>query len=924
MQNIQAQTFKHMLRNHRRSISKVLRRKQPRMFVPPYPLAIERQYKIDLQKHFKSIAEELWRVLTKENYERWVADYKRHDANEPIILIPEKDLKRADAFENEINQVIGTLRGHIEKMKDSRGLSDDLRKTVVGTYVFSKNQWRKQVQKVVGAEYSTDERWWEKARKAWINENEVLCAAWPEEFLKKVSNVMYTGVRSGWLWGDMAGELRKIEGDMTGRRAELIARDQVGKLNGQLSRFRQTELGLNYYVWTAVGDERECEICRLIDGALCRWDDPDVMSLDNGETWIDRPEALQGAIPGDAHPQCFLGEIPVRSLVPVEKLYRRRYIGKGTTFIFNDGKSLTCTPNHPILRADGKMISAQFLNIEDKICNIPYEVLLPFEDNPENGITSFQQLFDFCSVLFGFDRGHTSTGDFHGDGIIDEQVNIINLKSPLDDYVFTKKQKRVLQKFFSKANVSLSFLLGDSSFLQTFKALGFPFNCFMSLLSKLFFFINGHSTETDEVCIRTVAELNAVFFETGAYRITSSMIFSGKPWDAFTIAILFDKSFFRQLFFIGCGAGMVYGRQSKLSKAFMKLVSIDSKNFGKLNKIAASFHSPMQITNKIITELDVHVYNLQNSLGWYIVTNKGIIVKNCRCQALAFFGDIIQDVDSEDGMNTDSLYMSPRQRADALKQGKRGDSFDPETTAGQKVKALTLPKQPDDTLLDDNILSKAFDFLYANAKINLKFDVPYLAGYSLDRKTIYIDRHFPQFMIQGVSQVDVWKYVVGHERIEDVNEKGNGLPYQLAHQLALWDEKAAVEADGWDWDYYNDFCNKYIKLAGNEQLQNIPEDLDIKPYEDENDVAVIKAMMEAKKKPDNKLGSGTILPAGDSLDSDEEGQWVTINGQHVLLGKGGKVLEGNPKVMPVKETKIENNKKKSNVVKLNNQAEKNV
>lgn len=59
--------------------------------------------------------------------------------------------------------------------------------------------------------------------------------------------------------------------------AELIARDQVGKLNGQLTEMTQTEMGLTRYRWRGVGDERERESHRALEGETFSWADPPVV-----------------------------------------------------------------------------------------------------------------------------------------------------------------------------------------------------------------------------------------------------------------------------------------------------------------------------------------------------------------------------------------------------------------------------------------------------------------------------------------------------------------------------------------------------------------------------------------------------------------------------------------------------------------------
>jgi len=59
-------------------------------------------------------------------------------------------------------------------------------------------------------------------------------------------------------------------------RAELIARDQVGKLNGQLNRMRQKDMGGSLYIWRTTEDERVRQSHAVLDGKYCSWEDSTV------------------------------------------------------------------------------------------------------------------------------------------------------------------------------------------------------------------------------------------------------------------------------------------------------------------------------------------------------------------------------------------------------------------------------------------------------------------------------------------------------------------------------------------------------------------------------------------------------------------------------------------------------------------------
>ena len=45
-------------------------------------------------------------------------------------------------------------------------------------------------------------------------------------------------------------------------------------LNGQLTKERQTDLGVEQYIWRTVGDERVREEHEILDGEVFSWDNP--------------------------------------------------------------------------------------------------------------------------------------------------------------------------------------------------------------------------------------------------------------------------------------------------------------------------------------------------------------------------------------------------------------------------------------------------------------------------------------------------------------------------------------------------------------------------------------------------------------------------------------------------------------------------
>ena len=141
-------------------------------------------------------------------------------------------------------------------------------------------------------------------------------------------------------------------------------------------------------------------------------------------------------------------------------------------------------------------------------------------------------------------------------------------------------------------------------------------------------------------------------------------------------------------------------------------------------------------------------------------------------------------------------------------------------------KKLKLPEWYVSSLMMD----RALDAICRRVKkFDRKHDIPYLAGYSQDGKTIYIDRHMPQsFKFRGRT-IDTDRFLILHEEVEKTLIDQLGLHYLHAHQIATRAEEAAVRAAGIKWRDYDRFMQKYVKRIGDERLTKVPKDLDPSP-----------------------------------------------------------------------------------------------
>ena len=115
--------------------------------------------------------------------------------------------------------------------------------------------------------------------------------------------------------------------------------------------------------------------------------------------------------------------------------------------------------------------------------------------------------------------------------------------------------------------------------------------------------------------------------------------------------------------------------------------------------------------------------------------------------------------------------------------------------------------------------------------VNRDYDVPYLAGSSLDGKTVYIDKRVPRTLVVKGKSFDPAGALAAHEEAEH-RAMMSGKSYAAAHREdGLPAEKKVVDAAGVSWPTYQEQMHRLAeKVTEPEHPKNPPPDLYLKPY----------------------------------------------------------------------------------------------
>lgn len=106
-----------------------------------------------------------------------------------------------------------------------------------------------------------------------VAENVDLITSIGDRYFAEIRQTVTDAVRTGRRSADLAADIEARYG-VSQSRAKLIARDQIAKLNGQITEERQTSVGVTRYMWSASGDERVRQTHRANDGKVFDWREP--------------------------------------------------------------------------------------------------------------------------------------------------------------------------------------------------------------------------------------------------------------------------------------------------------------------------------------------------------------------------------------------------------------------------------------------------------------------------------------------------------------------------------------------------------------------------------------------------------------------------------------------------------------------------
>lgn len=163
----------------------------------------------------------------------------------------------------------------------------------------NKQQLNKQFSAGLGFDLLQSEPYLDDPLEIYAADNARLVKGLAAEQADKLKGIIARAVRTN---ADLKSVTAQIEKQLeqAKSRAALLARDQVGSLNAELTRLRQQHAGVEEYEWRTVEDERVRPGHRALDRTTHKWDEPPV----------EDPRTGHRAHPGEAV-NCRCSAVPV-------------------------------------------------------------------------------------------------------------------------------------------------------------------------------------------------------------------------------------------------------------------------------------------------------------------------------------------------------------------------------------------------------------------------------------------------------------------------------------------------------------------------------------------------------------------------------------------------------------------------------------
>lgn len=209
-----------------------------------YPDSIEREYRRKLAAYVADLIS-LTNEILLPKISGLVSEY-RSATNQK---------QHQDAWFDNLDDLIKAIGLQLSRRWTESELAQIAERTGRDANAYVKSGLEKELERVLGVNILTTEPWLKDVLGAFSTQNVNLIKSVSERYFSEIRTQTFQGVSQGLRAEEISAQIQERTG-VAQSRADLIARDQVGKIVSQTNELQQKNLGVTEYEWSTSLDER--------------------------------------------------------------------------------------------------------------------------------------------------------------------------------------------------------------------------------------------------------------------------------------------------------------------------------------------------------------------------------------------------------------------------------------------------------------------------------------------------------------------------------------------------------------------------------------------------------------------------------------------------------------------------------------------
>lgn len=245
---------------------------------PRYPQHLERDYIRIVNAYMRLFGDTLTEYIPE--IKSLLTEYQGEVTTDGI----QGDADDERGFSRMIRRVLERAEADLLKKAASLDLVRQLNDLENRARKYSIREWKKVVRQTLGIDIFSDyykSGFFRAFTRQWAQSNVDLIKTIPANTLKRMTNIIQGGHYAGKPIAEIARQIQDAY-DVSKGRARFIARDQMAKLNAQITQQQQADAGITEYVWRTVGDSRVRESHRHLNNKRFKYSDPPVVDPKTG------------------------------------------------------------------------------------------------------------------------------------------------------------------------------------------------------------------------------------------------------------------------------------------------------------------------------------------------------------------------------------------------------------------------------------------------------------------------------------------------------------------------------------------------------------------------------------------------------------------------------------------------------------------